>query len=189
MISGVPAVPIDAQRVLDFWFADGMAERWFHATAALDDKIRRRFEPSWRRAAVGELDHWAATADGALALVIMLDQFPLNMFRGHAAAFASEAKAIAVARDAIARGLDQQLDRAQLAFLYLPLMHSENPAHQDESVRLFEQAELASNARFARHHRDLIRRFGRFPHRNGLLGRTSTAEELAYLASPEAFSG
>ncbi len=189
MSSGIPAVPIDAQRILEFWFADGMAERWFHATAALDDEIRRCFEPSWRRAAVGEFDHWAVTADGALALIILLDQFPLNMFRGHAAAFASEAKAIAIAGDAITRGLDQYLDRARLAFFYLPLMHSEDLAHQDESVRLFEQAGLASNARFARHHRDLIRRFGRFPHRNGLLGRTSTADELAYLASPEAFSG
>ena len=182
-------MPVDPQAVLAFWFADGMQRRWFNATPALDAEIRARFEDTWRQAAAGELDSWAATADGALALAIVLDQFPLNMFRGQSASFSTEAKAVSIALDAVARGLDRQLAHARLAFLYLPLMHSEDLADQDRSVHLFEQAGLDANARFARHHRELIRRFGRFPHRNRALGRDSTAEELAYLASDQAFTG
>jgi uncharacterized protein (DUF924 family) len=177
------------QDVLDFWFADGMQRRWFRATPALDAEIRGRFEAPWRAAAAGHLDHWSQNAAGALALVILLDQFPLNMFRGEARAFATEARAVAVTLDAVDRGLDAELEGPRLAFLYMPLMHSEDMAHQEASVRLFEAAGLEDNARFARHHRELIRRFGRFPHRNAILGRASTPEELAYLASSEAFTG
>ena len=177
------------REVLDFWFAEGMQRRWFRATPALDAEVRTRFEALWHEAATGSLDHWAAGADGALALVIVLDQFPLNMFRGEPRAFSTEGKAVAVTLDAVARGLDAELEGPRKAFLYLPLMHSEDMAHQEASVRLFEAAGLTENARFARHHRELIRRFGRFPHRNAILGRASTPEELAYLASKEAFTG
>lgn len=176
-------------QILDFWFADGMDRRWFRSTPALDAEIRRRFEPAWRDAAAGRLDHWAGTAEGALALVILLDQFPLNMFRGTGEAFATEARAVRITRVAIDRGFDRALDGARLAFLYMPLMHSEVLADQEASVRLYEAAGLNENLRFARHHRDLVRRFGRFPHRNAPLGRESTAEELDYLASREAFTG
>ena len=182
----MPASPLE---VIDFWFSGPVRGHWFRSTAALDTEIRERYEPLWRQAAGGALSAWMQTAQGCLALAILLDQFPLNMYRGHARAFASEAQSIEVVLHAIARGFDRQLPLEQLAFLYMPLMHSEELAHQEEAVRLFEQAGLESNARFARHHRGLILRFGRFPHRNAILGRTSTAEELAYLASKEAFKG
>ena len=180
---------VDPAEILDFWFAAGMDRRWFRATAALDDEIRRRFEASWQAAADHRLDHWADDADGALALVILLDQFPLNMYRGQAKAFASEAHAIEITLAAIERGLHKTISRERLAFLYMPLMHSEDLAHQDMSVQLFQAAGLTGNARYAHHHRDLIRRFGRFPHRNTVLGRQSTQAELDYLASDEAFTG
>ena len=109
--------PVESRRqpaeILDFWFADGMARRWFRSTPALDDEIRRRFEDLWRAAADGQLDHWSDTADGALALVIVLDQLPLNMFRDRPEAFATEARAIAVSRQAVERGHDRQLAAAE----------------------------------------------------------------------------
>lgn len=175
--------------VLAFWFADGMRKHWFRSTAALDQEVRARFEDLWRLAADGQLDHWAKTANGALALTIVLDQLPLNMFRDRPEAFASEAKAIDVSKAAIDERLDQALAGEQLAFLYMPLMHSEDLEDQDRSVALFEAAGLDDNLRFARHHRALIQRFGRFPHRNAILGRSSTQEELDYLASKAAFKG
>lgn len=182
-------VSIAPHDVIDYWFAEPMRKHWFRSTPDLDARIRDRFGAIWRQAAGGELSAWMRTPQGSLALAIVLDQFPLNMFRGQADAFASEAQAIEVVLHAIDRGFDRQLPLEQLAFLYMPLMHSEDLEHQERSVRLFEAAGLESNARFARHHRDLIRRFGRFPHRNLIIGRPSTAEERAYLASKEAFTG
>lgn len=175
------------QEILDFWFALPMARRWFNATPELDREIRERFEPLWNRAVAGLLEDWRETPDGALALVIVLDQLPLNMFRGQARAFSSEALAIAAAKDAMDRGFDRQLPRDRLLFLYLPLMHSERLADQELSVACFSAAGL--DAAWPEHHRAIVRRFGRFPHRNALLGRESTPEELAWLASPEAFRG
>lgn len=175
-------------QVLDFWFAPGMDKRWFNSTAALDAEIEERFGGVWFRAAAGELADWEGEADGALALVIVLDQFPLNMFRNRPESFTTEAAARGVAERAIARGLDAQLELKRLPFLYLPFMHSEDLVDQDRSVRLFEQAGLADNLRFARHHRDIVARFGRFPHRNAILGRDSTPQEIAWLASPEGFN-
>ena len=177
------------RQVLDFWFAEGTRRAWFRSTPELDARIREQFEAAWRRAAHGDMDHWATSAEGALALVIMLDQLPLNMFRGQPGSFATEHKAIAVCKAAIDADLDRPLSGSQLAFLYMPLMHSEALADHDRSVALFEAAGLDDNLRFARHHRELIRRFGRFPHRNAILGRDSTAEESAYLASDQAFKG
>lgn len=178
-----------ARRVLDFWFADGMHRRWFRTTPQLDEEIRTRFEATWHRAADDELGHWTESAEGALALVIVLDQFPLNMYRGQAAAFSTGTKALGVTLDAVRRGHDRALQGDRLAFLYMPLMHSEHLADQDRSVALFEAAALEGNLRFARHHRELIRRFGRFPHRNAILGRKSTPQEIAYLNSKQAFTG
>ncbi len=176
-------------QILDFWFADGMQKQWFRAPPALDARIRARFESTWEAAARGEFSEWLQSPDGALALAIVLDQFPLNMYRGQPQAFATERQAIAISHDAIDRGHDRRLPHERVAFLYMPLMHSEEIDDQTLAVRLFERAGLSSNLRFARHHRDLIRRFGRFPHRNAILGRPSTPEELAYLASDEAFRG
>ena len=172
---------------LDYWYSEPVARRWFASTPALDEEMRARFEALWRRAASGELDGWAETPEGTLALVIVLDQLPLNMFRGSPAAFSSERSAVALARRAVARGFDKGLAQDRLLFLYMPFMHSENPADQDLSVALFRDAGMDSH--WAKHHRDIVRRFGRFPHRNAILGRRSTAEELAYLASDAAFTG
>jgi len=181
--------PISPDEVLEFWYSAAMRPRWFDSTPQLDAEIRRRFEALWQRAANGELDHWCGNAEGCLALVIVLDQLPLNMFRGQAESFLTEAQAVAASKLAIARGYDKQIPPERRAFLYMPLMHSENLADQDLSVRMFEQSGLEGNMRWARHHRELIRKYGRFPHRNASLGRESSPEERAYLASKEAFLG
>ena len=118
-----------------------------------------------------------------------LDQFPLNMYRGKTKSFATESDAIKVAHHAITNNFDANLTKIKLPFLYMPLMHSENLKDQNLSVKLYKRAELESNFRFAEHHREIIKQFGRFPHRNKILGRQSTNEELEYLASPKAFKG
>lgn len=175
--------------ILYFWFAEEMRTKWFASTPQLDATIRDQYERVWEAAMCGELEGWLGTPEGCLALVIILDQFPLNMFRGTPKSFASETKSREVARHAIREGYDKQIDTARLAFLYMPFMHSENLLDQDLSVQLFEAAGLENNLRFAQHHREIVRRFGRFPHRNAILGRVSTPQELAYLNSKDAFKG
>lgn len=175
--------------ILTFWYTPPMPQHWFASTPAIDADIRARFGTFWEQAAAGEWDHWQATPEGCLALCIVLDQFPLNMFRGEARSFSTEQQAVAVTKHAVARGFDQRLPVERRSFLYMPLMHSEHLGDQDESVRLFEAAGLEANARFAHHHREIVQYFGRFPHRNAALGRESTAAELAYLASKDAFTG
>lgn len=177
------------QEIITFWFSERARPMWFNSTAEFDEEVRERFLATWQAAAAGELDSWQEHPEGALALVIVLDQFPLHMFRGKPESFSTSERALAVATEAVDRGMDGELENAQLPFLYLPLMHSERMADQDRSVALFETPGLEDNLRFARHHRELIRRFGRFPHRNAILGRSSTAEELEYLNSKEAFLG
>ena len=174
--------------VVAFWFAETVRPLWFAATPDFDEALRARFLATYR-AAAGQLMDWDATPEGALALAIVLDQFPLNLFRGQPESFATEAAAREVADRAIARGFDQSLPPEQRQFLYLPFMHSEAQVDQERSVRLYQQPGLEDSLRFARHHHALIQRFGRFPHRNAILGRASTVEELAYLVSPEAFHG
>ena len=175
--------------VIDLWFSPETQKLWFASTPAFDAELRERFEATWQAARDGELGHWEDTAASALALVIVLDQFPLNMYRGLPLAFSTEAASRAVAARALARGLDERLDEAQKPFLYLPYMHSEDLADQDRSVELFERAGLTDGLKWARHHREIVRRFGRFPHRNAILGRESTRAELDWLAGEEAFHG
>lgn len=175
--------------ILDFWYTEPMRSSWFSSTPALDADIRARFESVWLAAAEKRLEDWKNSPQGCLALVIVLDQLPLNMFRGEAKSFSTEQQAVEICKLAIARGYDREIAPERLGFLYMPLMHSENLLDQDLSVQMFEQAGLEGNVRFARHHRDLIRRFGRFPHRNAILGRESSREELEYLGSKEAFLG
>jgi uncharacterized protein (DUF924 family) len=182
-------VVYEAKDILAFWFSERVKPLWFNSTPAFDEEIRQNYLDVYTAAQNGELSHWQATAPGSAALVIVLDQFPLNMFRGKAESFAGEFPALEVARHAINQGYDAQLEDQQKAFLYMPFMHSENMADQDLSVQLFEKAGLTENLRFAKHHRDIIRRFGRFPHRNAPLGRESTDAELEYLNSDEAFHG
>ncbi len=181
--------PPDPRAVLDFWFSARARKRWFSSTPAFDRELERRFGGLVGRAARGELADWEHSASGALALVVLLDQLPLNIFRDRPEAFATERAALAVAGRAVDRGLDAELDDAGKAFLYMPFMHSEELADQERSVALFAAAGLADNLKWARHHREIVRRFGRFPHRNAILGRDSSAEEIAWLQSDEAFSG
>ena len=176
-------------KIIDFWFDEDTRKLWFKSTAEFDRSIGERFENLLEQAGRGELDYWMETAEGCLALVIILDQFPLNMFRGSAQSFATEAQSREVARVAIERGLDKALTAEQQAFLYMPFMHSEALADQELAMDLFDQPGMESNLRFARHHHSIVQTYGRFPHRNAALGRTSTAAEIEYLNSREAFTG
>lgn len=180
---------VEPEEILAFWFSERVKPLWFNSTPDFDEEIRQRYLDVYTAALNGELSHWLASAQGTVALVIVLDQFPLNMFRGTAESFAGERPALEAARHALTQGYDTQLDNQQKAFLYMPFMHSENAADQDLSVQLFDKAGLTENLRFAKHHREIIRRFGRFPHRNAPLGRQNTDAELAYLNSDEAFHG
>ena len=164
--------------ILSFWRQVG-PERWYERDDALDADIRARFLELWRKAADGGLSSWEATDDGALALVIVLDQFPRNMFRGDIRAYSSDVLAREVAGRAIARGADLRVDPALKAFIYMPLMHSEHLADQLRCIELFRGN--AENLKYAEIHADIIRRFGRFPHRNRILGRETTPEERAFL--------
>lgn len=168
-----------AHDVASFW-RDAGPERWFAKNDAFDAEFGTRFLAAHEAAARGELSHWAKEPEGALALLVLLDQFPRNTFRGHARAFATDPMALAVARDAIEAGLDLRIDEELRRFFYLPFMHSESLADQECSVEL-NAALDANTQRFAVLHRDIITRFGRFPHRNKLLGRTSSAEEQRFL--------
>jgi len=166
--------------ILAFWREAGR-ERWYKRDDTFDAKVRRRFLSLWQKAAAGELASWEDSDDGALALVIVLDQFPRNMFRGTPDAFARDVLARDVARRAIARGKDRRINPVLLEFLYLPFMHSEHLPDQLHCVALFENTDNTENLKYARDHADIIRRFGRFPHRNRVLGRDTTAEEQAFL--------
>jgi uncharacterized protein (DUF924 family) len=172
--------PVAPAEILAFW-RDAGHQRWYARDDAFDAEIRRRYLGLWRRAAAGELSSWETSDDGALALVILLDQFPRNMFRGSAETYASDALARDVALHAIERGVDARIDPALLEFLYVPFMHSEHLADQLRCIELSRKAGLAESGKWAEHHADIIRRFGRFPHRNDLLGRATTPDEQAFL--------
>ncbi len=167
--------------ILEFWFSEEVKSLWFNSTTEFDDQLSNRYEKTWGLARAGQYDHWEQEPQGALALVIILDQFPLNMFRDNARQYSTEAHARKIAQRAIEAGLDERLTPAQKAFLFLPFMHSESLEDQDISIALYEKNGLEDNLRFANHHRDVIKRFGRFPHRNNVLGRESSAEEIEYL--------
>ena len=178
-----------AQNIQDFWYSDWVRAQWFRAQPSLDVLIRTCYQRLWEEGCAGLLDDWQHHASGSLSLAIVLDQFPLNMFRGQAKAFVSLDKAIAVSHHAIKLGFHHQLPQSRVAFLIMPLMHSENMADQDQSLGLFGDLGLADNLHFAKHHHGVVKRFGRFPHRNAILGRDSTTEEIDYLASKAAFGG
>lgn len=169
------------QDILTFWFAEESKARWYDSTPAFDALCVQHCGTLVDRAGNDELSAWQETADGALALVLLLDQMPRNMFRGSPRAFETDPKAVAVANAAIGRGFDQQLDAERQKFLYLPYMHSEVLAEQERSIVLNRPFNDKNTMAYAIEHADIIRRFGRFPHRNIILGRESTAEELAFL--------
>jgi uncharacterized protein (DUF924 family) len=166
--------------LLDFWRAAG-EQRWFSQDDAFDAALRESFLPLHEAAAAGQLAAWSATADGALALVLLLDQFPRNAFRGTPRMYATDEQARAAADAAIRAGHDQAVEAPLRQFFYLPFMHSEQLADLDRCVALNEAAG-GESLRFARHHRDIVQRFGRFPHRNDVLGRANTPEEERFLA-------
>jgi uncharacterized protein (DUF924 family) len=188
-----PDARIDA--VLAFWFGAPGSEghgasrkAWFFKDAAFDDLIRARFGALVDEALRGGLQDWPATARGALALLLVCDQFPRNLFRGEARAFALDPRALALARELVARGVDAGLAPVERLFVYLPFEHSESMADQHEAVRLMGgldgHPETAGLSEWARRHLAVVERFGRFPHRNAALGRASTAQEIAFLAEP-----
>jgi len=175
------------KEVIDFWFEAG-PKKWFATSETFDDAIRARFGAVVEAAGAGEHDDWQQTAQGALALVLLLDQFTRNLYRGSPATWAHDAKALAIADAAIGRGFDQDLPPVQARFFLMPFMHSEDSEIQARSVELGQSADNEDHTKYARHHADIIARFGRFPHRNAVLGRASTEEELAYLAD-DGFKG
>jgi uncharacterized protein (DUF924 family) len=189
--------------ILSFWFgtnpddavvAKEQAALWWSKNSQTDDAIRRRFENQLRAATHGELEEWPATAHGRLASIILLDQFPRNMYRGTAQAFSYDETALALSLEGLERSMDRELRPIERVFFYLPLEHSESLAHQERSVECF--SDLVANVPaeqkrifqeyldYAVRHRDIIARFGRFPHRNKVLRRESTKEELAFLVEP-----
>ena len=188
----MPTSPAD---VLDFWFgrkedpAHGeFRDEWFRKDEAFDAEVTDRFGDLYKDAAAGKLDDWRDDPEGNLALVIVLDQFPRNMFRGDARTHATDAKALETAKYAMERALDRELPPFQRMFLYMPLMHSENVEDQRRSVELFEGLAAEDGGpdvtEYAVGHREIVERFGRFPHRNAILGRETTPEEAEFLTRP-----
>ncbi|KAF1014762.1 MAG: hypothetical protein GAK31_02249 [Stenotrophomonas maltophilia] len=176
-----------ATQVVEFW-KDAGPDRWFGRDDAFDARFRERFQDEHHAAAGRGREHWLSSAEGALALMLLLDQFPRNCFRGTAHSYATDGLARHYAMRAIEEGLDLQLVPKLRAFIYLPFEHSEDALDQDRSVAMFDALGDKEYLGFAELHRDIIRRFGRFPHRNAVLGRIPTPEELDYLAE-DGFAG
>ncbi len=186
----------DIEEILTFWFGEvrdepssfeEYARRWFAQNVDFDREIVQRFQADYELAAQGQLTHWTETARGGLALILVLDQFPRNMFRSDPRAFATDPLAQQIAEQMVDAELDQLLLLVERYFVYVPFMHSENRAHQQRSVLLFQQlaAQRAYfNTSYAIRHQEVIDRFGRFPHRNNILGRASTPAELEFLEQP-----
>lgn len=171
--------------VLQFWFEELGPDDWFEVKPDVDESIRTRFSELHERAVAGETKDWRTTPEGALAEIIVLDQFSRNMFRGSPMSFAYDEQALALAREAIERGFDQELPKEQRAFMYLPYMHSESPEVHVEAERLFESLGSEKHLKYERLHKRIIDRFGRYPHRNEILGRETTPEEQEFLENEE----
>lgn len=172
------------QSILDFWFDEATPAQHFGKSAEFDTAIRKRFGQTHAAASRSELSAWRDTPDGRLAEIIVLDQFSRNLHRDDPRAFAADPMALALAQEAIRAGADRALPTARKAFLYMPFMHSESPAIHIEALRLFGQPGLQYNYKYEVKHKTIIDRFGRYPHRNAALGRTSTADEIQFLKAP-----
>jgi len=171
-----------AQAVLEFWFRGSEPRKqWFEKNAAFDQEIRALFRALHEAAAAGALAHWRNSPGECLALILALDQLPRNLFRGDSRAYASDALALEAARHAVESGFDRAMLEVERMFVYLPFEHSENLADQERSLALFEGN---ANYEWARRHAEIVRRFGRFPHRNAVLGRQSTPAEIEFLKQP-----
>ncbi len=179
-----PLAGATAEAIHTFWFEEAKPEQWFVRDPAFDKIICERFNAAHQAACDGRLDDWRSDPRDALALILLLDQFSRNIYRDDARAFAQDALALELAKQALGRGFDQQRPDKEKDFFYMPFMHSENLAAQEQSVALFKAKLPASdNLRYAIEHHEIIARFGRFPHRNKLLGRQSTPEEIAFLGA------
>lgn len=175
---------MQAQDILDFWFDPNHRSLWFAKSDAFDYKIREQFQIIHQQAIQAELWSWRKTPEGRLAEIIVLDQFSRNIYRDQAQAFAYDSLALALAQEAISLQLDAQLSPEQRSFLYMPFMHSESKLMHEYALKLFQRLGNEINLSFAKKHKIIIDRFGRYPHRNEILGRTSTAEELEFLTQP-----
>ena len=175
---------MQAQNILHFWFEELTDKQHFAKDAALDELIGTRFGATLQAAARCELFAWRATPEGRLAEIIVLDQFSRNVYRDTPSAFAQDALALSLAQELVATGQDQLLSTAQRRFAYMPYMHSESALIHVQAVRLFSLPGLENNLDFELRHQTIITRFGRYPHRNTILGRASTAEEIAFLNEP-----
>ncbi len=171
---------IEAKDVLDFWLAAG-PEKWFSKDDQFDAELSRRFSDSLEAAKGGDCDHWAETPQGSLGLIILFDQFSRNIHRGSHKAFEADEKARQLARDLVARGVDMEMPQALRKWVYLPYEHSEDLQDQDTCIELMKRTGSDDDVKWAEMHADIIRRFGRFPHRNKALGRASSPAELAFL--------
>lgn len=170
--------------VIDFWFNELQAQDWFQGGDKLDAEIKARFSQLHAKAIVGELFEWRVTASGRLAEIIVLDQFSRNIYRNQPQAFASDPLALVLAQEAVAQGAAQHLMSEQTPFLYMPFMHSESTLIHQQAVTLYQQLGNANSLDFELRHKAIIDRFGRYPHRNAILGRQSTDDELAFLQQP-----
>ncbi|EEY92642.1 hypothetical protein HMPREF0026_02188 [Acinetobacter junii SH205] len=175
---------MQAQDILDFWFDPNHRSLWFAKSDAFDYKIREQFQIIHQQAIQAELWSWRKTPEGRLAEIIVLDQFSRNIYRDQAQAFAYDSLALALAQEAISLQLDAQLSPEQRSFLYMPFMHSESKLMHEYALKLFQRLGNEINLSFEKKHKIIIDRFGRYPHRNEILGRTSTAEELEFLTQP-----
>ena len=184
-------ISVTPREVLVFWFVESGIEQWFEKDAAFDTAIRDRFAPAIAAAREGRLQDWVEDAKTCLALIILIDQFSRNVFRLSPLSWSADGRALAVSKTALERGYDETFDIDERKFLYMPFMHSEALADQERCVALFTALNDVDSERadksheFAIRHRDIVARFGRFPHRNAVLGRTSTAAEIAFLLEPD----
>lgn len=175
------------ETVIDFWFSELKPEDWFKKSDALDQEIRTRFLDAWSSAGKGELFFWRSTPKGRLAEILILDQFSRNLHRNHASSFSQDTVALILAQDMVILGWDQEVPKEWRSFIYMPYMHSESSKIHEESVKLFTKAGLEDNLKYEMAHKEIIDRFGRYPHRNSILGRTSTTAELEFLKTHPGF--
>ena len=175
---------MNAQTVLDFWFSTETQPFWFAKSDAFDEKLNQLFAETLNQAKQAELSSWRSTAEGRLAEIIVLDQFSRNIYRDTPASFAQDTMALTLAQEMIALKMDQNLKPEQRSFLYLPFMHSESKIIHEHALKLFENLGNPINLEFEQKHKAIIDRFGRYPHRNEILCRTSTAEEIEFLKQP-----
>lgn len=175
---------IESEAIIEFWFNEITPKQWFIKDLSFDQMIKDRFSEIHKAATKGELFGWRDTAEGCLAEIIVLDQFSRNMYRDKPEAFASDTTALVLAQQAVELEIDKELPPEKRTFLYLPYMHSESQQIHEQAIILFDQPGLEDNLRFEYLHKEIIDRYGRYPHRNEILGRPSTTDELDFLESP-----